>query len=174
MITEHQSGGKTVWVDLFNPSDREIGEAKAALRLNAELRARSEQLAQANLELTASMERLAQAQKLQAMASADKALKAVPQPPTRGRYFADWIVSQLDSYVGGADRDAHARSDGQPDPNALRHADPHPHAGPLALRLDAWHRPGLNRGHVQQGIRPQRRPRHARPGQAPGQADPAA
>src|SRR3569623_1930034 len=27
VITEHQSGGKTVWVDLFNPSDREIGEA---------------------------------------------------------------------------------------------------------------------------------------------------
>jgi magnesium transporter len=27
VITEHQSGGKTVWVDLFNPTDREIGEA---------------------------------------------------------------------------------------------------------------------------------------------------
>jgi magnesium transporter len=27
VITEHQSGGKTVWVDLFNPTDREIGDA---------------------------------------------------------------------------------------------------------------------------------------------------
>lgn len=27
MITEHQSGGRTVWVDLFNPSPQEIGEA---------------------------------------------------------------------------------------------------------------------------------------------------
>lgn len=27
MITEHQSGGKTVWVDLFDPTDQEIGEA---------------------------------------------------------------------------------------------------------------------------------------------------
>ena len=27
MLTEHQSGGKTVWVDLFNPTNAEIGEA---------------------------------------------------------------------------------------------------------------------------------------------------
>ena len=45
------------------------------------------------------------AQQLQAMATADSALKAVPQPPTRGRYFADWVASQIDAYVGGTDRD---------------------------------------------------------------------
>ena len=27
MLTEHQSGGKTVWVDLFNPTNEEIGKA---------------------------------------------------------------------------------------------------------------------------------------------------
>ncbi|MBW8708968.1 MAG: magnesium transporter CorA family protein [Alphaproteobacteria bacterium] len=27
MLTEHQSGGKTVWVDLFNPTDAEIAQA---------------------------------------------------------------------------------------------------------------------------------------------------
>ncbi|MBA2590419.1 MAG: magnesium transporter [Alphaproteobacteria bacterium] len=27
MLTEHQSGGKTVWVDLYNPTNEEIGEA---------------------------------------------------------------------------------------------------------------------------------------------------
>ncbi len=27
MLTEHQSGGKTVWVDLFNPTNEEIGRA---------------------------------------------------------------------------------------------------------------------------------------------------
>jgi magnesium transporter len=27
VLTEHQSGGKTVWVDLFNPSDAEIAQA---------------------------------------------------------------------------------------------------------------------------------------------------
>ena len=35
VITEHQSGGKTVWVDLFNPSDREIGEACARMPMPA-------------------------------------------------------------------------------------------------------------------------------------------
>ncbi len=44
MITEHQSGGKTVWVDLFNPSDREIGEACTRYRLDIPPRSQLEEI----------------------------------------------------------------------------------------------------------------------------------
>lgn len=44
MITEHQSGGKTVWVDLFNPSDQEIGEACTKYSLDIPERARLEEI----------------------------------------------------------------------------------------------------------------------------------
>ena len=27
MLTEHQSGGKLVWVDIYNPTNEEIGQA---------------------------------------------------------------------------------------------------------------------------------------------------
>ena len=40
-----------------------------------------------------------------ALKSADKALKAVVNPGLRARYFADWVLSQVDSYVGAVDRD---------------------------------------------------------------------
>lgn len=40
-----------------------------------------------------------------ALKSADKALKAVVRPSMAGRYFADWVVSQVESYVGNIDRD---------------------------------------------------------------------
>jgi penicillin-binding protein 1A len=40
-----------------------------------------------------------------ALKTADKALKAVPHPAARARYFADWVLSQVDSYVGSIDRD---------------------------------------------------------------------
>lgn len=33
------------------------------------------------------------------------ALKAVPQGSTQGRYFADWVLSQVDSFAGPVDRD---------------------------------------------------------------------
>jgi magnesium transporter len=34
VLTEHQSGGKTVWVDLFNPTNEEIGRACTTYGLN--------------------------------------------------------------------------------------------------------------------------------------------
>ena len=40
-----------------------------------------------------------------ALNSADHALKAVANPTSTGRYFADWVLSQVDSYVGAVDRD---------------------------------------------------------------------
>ncbi|MBY0510006.1 MAG: PBP1A family penicillin-binding protein [Rhodospirillaceae bacterium] len=48
---------------------------------------------------------LTPAQSKAALKSADKALKAVPNPTARARYFADWVVSQVESYVGTIDRD---------------------------------------------------------------------
>jgi magnesium transporter len=44
LITEHQSGGKTVWVDLFNPSDREIGDACTKYGLDIPERDRLEEI----------------------------------------------------------------------------------------------------------------------------------
>jgi magnesium transporter len=44
MITEHQSGGRTVWVDLFNPSDQEIGEACTRYQLDIPPRAQLEEI----------------------------------------------------------------------------------------------------------------------------------
>ncbi len=63
--------------------------------------------ARAQIVLTTMVETgaISPAQQIQAMASAETALKAVPQPPTRGRYFADWVMSQIDSFIGGTDRD---------------------------------------------------------------------
>ncbi len=40
-----------------------------------------------------------------ALNSADHALKAVANPTSTGRYFADWVLSQVDSYIGAVDRD---------------------------------------------------------------------
>ena len=40
-----------------------------------------------------------------ALKSADKALHAVIRPPSGGRYFADWVLSQVEGYVGTIDRD---------------------------------------------------------------------
>jgi penicillin-binding protein 1A len=50
-----------------------------------------------------------------ALKSADKALKAVPNPTLHGRHFADWVLSQVDAYVGGIDRDVivHTTLDGR-------------------------------------------------------------
>ena len=36
---------------------------------------------------------------------ATRTLKAVVPPSSRGKYFADWVVTQVDSYVGTIDRD---------------------------------------------------------------------
>jgi penicillin-binding protein 1A len=36
---------------------------------------------------------------------AARTLKAVVNPSSHGRYFADWVLSQVDSYVGAVDRD---------------------------------------------------------------------
>ncbi|HWX89375.1 MAG TPA: CorA family divalent cation transporter, partial [Rhizomicrobium sp.] len=33
MLTEHQSGGKTVWVDLYNPTNQEIAQACTVYKL---------------------------------------------------------------------------------------------------------------------------------------------
>jgi len=45
-----------------------------------------------------------------ALKTADKALKAIPNPTTRARYFADWVLTQVDSYIGGVDRDVVVRT----------------------------------------------------------------
>jgi len=34
VLTEHQSGGKLVWVDLYNPTNEEIGQACTKYRLD--------------------------------------------------------------------------------------------------------------------------------------------
>jgi magnesium transporter len=44
VITEHQSDGKTVWVDLFNPSAEEIGEACTIYGLDIPPRAQLEEI----------------------------------------------------------------------------------------------------------------------------------
>jgi magnesium transporter len=44
VITEHQSGGKTVWVDLFNPTDQEIGQACTTYGLDIPPRAQLEEI----------------------------------------------------------------------------------------------------------------------------------
>lgn len=50
-----------------------------------------------------------------ALKSGDRALKAVPNPTLRARHFADWVLSQVDAYVGGIDRDVivHTTLDGR-------------------------------------------------------------
>jgi len=40
-----------------------------------------------------------------ALNSADHALKAVANPTSTGRYFADWVLTQVESYAGAVDRD---------------------------------------------------------------------
>ncbi len=44
MITEHKSGGKTVWVDLYNPSAEEIGDACTVYGLDIPPRAQLEEI----------------------------------------------------------------------------------------------------------------------------------
>jgi magnesium transporter len=44
VITEHQSGGKTVWVDIYNPTDQEIGEACTTYGLDIPPRAQLEEI----------------------------------------------------------------------------------------------------------------------------------
>ena len=44
MLTEHQSGGKTVWVDLCNPTDEDIGQACTVYGLNIPPRAQLEEI----------------------------------------------------------------------------------------------------------------------------------
>jgi len=54
-------------------------------------------------------------QSAKALASADGALKAVTKTTSSGRYFADWVLSQVDSYVGAIDSDlvVHTTLDGR-------------------------------------------------------------
>jgi magnesium transporter len=44
LLTEHQSGGKTVWVDLCHPTDADIGEACTVYGLNIPPRAELEEI----------------------------------------------------------------------------------------------------------------------------------
>lgn len=44
MLTEHQSAGKTVWVDLYNPTDIDIGEACTVYGLEIPPRAEMEEI----------------------------------------------------------------------------------------------------------------------------------
>ena len=44
-------------------------------------------------------------QSFTALNSANRALKAVVNSESRARYFADWVLSQVDSYVGALDSD---------------------------------------------------------------------
>lgn len=50
-----------------------------------------------------------------AMSSANQALKAVVNTENHARYFADWVLSQVDSYVGAVNRDliVHTTLDGR-------------------------------------------------------------
>ncbi len=50
-----------------------------------------------------------------ALNTADHALKAVINPESHGRYFADWVLSQVDSYVGAINQDLiiHTTLDGR-------------------------------------------------------------
>ncbi len=48
---------------------------------------------------------ITQAQSDTARKGATRTLKAVVPPSSRGKYFADWVVAQVDSYVGTIDRD---------------------------------------------------------------------
>ena len=44
MLTEHQSGGKTVWVDLYNPTNEEIGKACTDYRIDIPPREQLEEI----------------------------------------------------------------------------------------------------------------------------------
>ena len=44
MLTEHQSGGKTVWVDLYNPTNAEIGQACTDYRIDIPPREQLEEI----------------------------------------------------------------------------------------------------------------------------------
>jgi magnesium transporter len=44
VLTEHQSGGKTVWVDLYNPTNEEIGKACTDYQLNIPPREQLEEI----------------------------------------------------------------------------------------------------------------------------------
>jgi penicillin-binding protein 1A len=48
---------------------------------------------------------ITQAEADTARKGATRTLKAVVPPSSRGKYFADWVVTQVDSYVGTIDRD---------------------------------------------------------------------
>ena len=50
-----------------------------------------------------------------ALSTADTALKAVINPESHARYFADWVLSQVDSYVGAVNQDLiiHTTLDGR-------------------------------------------------------------
>jgi penicillin-binding protein 1A len=50
-----------------------------------------------------------------ALKGADRALKAVVNPTARARHFADWVVAQVESYVGRTDEDliVHTTLDGR-------------------------------------------------------------
>ena len=45
-----------------------------------------------------------------AIKGADHALKAVPSPAPGARYFADWVLAQVEPYVGAVDRDLVVRT----------------------------------------------------------------
>jgi magnesium transporter len=44
VLTEHQSGGKTVWVDIFNPTNEEIAQACTVYKLDIPPRAQLEEI----------------------------------------------------------------------------------------------------------------------------------
>ena len=44
MLTEHQSGGKTVWVDIYNPTNEEIAQACTDYRLDIPPRTQLEEI----------------------------------------------------------------------------------------------------------------------------------
>lgn len=68
-----------------------------------------------------------------AIEGADQALKAVPSPAPGARYFADWVLAQVEPYVGAMDRDLivqttlDARLQAQAEAALIKHLD---EAGP--------------------------------------------
>ena len=99
----------------YNPM-RELGRAKAR--------------AQIVLSTMVDTGAISPSEAAAALKSADLALKAVPNPTLHARHFADWVLTQVDGYAGGIDRDVivHTTLDGRIQAQA---------EDALAKRLDA-------------------------------------
>jgi penicillin-binding protein 1A len=82
------------------------GQLKAPSHYNpAREPERAKQRAEVVLTTMVETGALTKSQAAFALNNAVPALKAVPNQTNKARYFADWVVSQVDSYVGSTDQD---------------------------------------------------------------------